>query len=134
LTWFAWLRSHTLGIIGVLAVVGVGLAVLAFVHIRSQDKELAAKNEAIGRLNERARTLTGINQQWADWAFKQQKITAADQEATAGLQREVDGLEVEAVAHRKQLDDLERDNAEVRDLLRQRLPDDLKRVLNQRRK
>ena len=134
MSWFAFLRSHVIGIIGVLAVVGVGLAAMAYLHIRSQDREIRAKAEAIGSMRAQVRTMTQINQQWADWAFKQQKITEADQEATAGLQREVDGLEVEAVAHRKQLDDLERDNAEVRDLLRQRLPDDLKRVLNQRRK
>lgn len=125
---FAWLapfKSHIFAMVGVVAVAGIGAAVIGYFHIRAQQETIAAQDDRIG-------DLVTANQSWADWATQQQKLRALEQENTRLLQDRLAQIEVRAADQSGQLKQLEASNAEVKDLLGRRLPADLRRLLEER--
>lgn len=125
---FAWLvpyKSHIFAMVGVVAVAGIGASVIAYVHIKSQRETIDAQGARIDDLVE-------INTGWQVWAGKQQQIRALEQANTQLLQDNLALIQSRSAEQSEQLKKLESSNAEVRELLGQRLPADLRSLLEQR--
>ncbi|PZQ55792.1 MAG: hypothetical protein DI555_07130 [Novosphingobium pentaromativorans] len=123
---FAKFRSEIFGMIGVLAVCGVGALIIAWLHIQRQDDQLEAKEERI-------EGLVTANKGWALHAAEQDRLRALEQKNTLLLQDKVDLIEKQGVASAAQIKDLEQSNEEVRRLMAQRLPADLRKLLEQQK-
>lgn len=118
-------RSYILAGIGVLAVAGIGTTVMSYFQIKAQNKTIEAQSAQVD-------TLTATNKGWVVWAEKETKLRALQQENVLLLQDKLALLQEQAVVNHKQLKDLEASNAEVKAFMAQRLPDDLRVLLNRK--
>ncbi|USA39609.1 hypothetical protein NCF86_00145 [Pelagerythrobacter marinus] len=118
-------RSHIIAMVGVLAVCGIGAAIIAWQHIQAQNRTIEAKDARIG-------DLVSVNDRWAAWAAQQQKLRDLEQRNTRLLQDQLAAIEQASAAQSEQLRELEASNAEVKELLGRKLPADLRRVLEGR--
>lgn len=115
-------KSELFAMIGVLAVCGLGAAVIAYCHIQQQRHTIEVQSERIG-------DLVATNKGWAKWASDQQHLRDLEQENTRLLQDKLALIESDLSEASVQLDNLEQSNAEVKELLGRRLPADLRRLL-----
>ncbi|MFC0684624.1 hypothetical protein [Novosphingobium clariflavum] len=126
LTLLAPFKSELFAMVGVLAVCGVGATVAGYLHIQRQNDQIEAKDARIGEL-------LNTNKQWAAHSAEQDRLRALEQRNTLLLQDKLALIEQQNVAASAQLKELETSNAEVRELMGRRLPDDLRRLLEQQR-
>lgn len=111
-------KAQILGLLGVLAVCGVGGAIIASIHI--------------GRQNDQIETLTATNRLWSENWKKMNAVRELEQANTLALQSKLDRISNDAAGDTERLKKLEAQNAEVKALLGTRLPADLRGLLNKR--
>ncbi|WP_313437328.1 hypothetical protein [Novosphingobium sp.] len=112
--------------VGVLAVCGIGATIAGYLHIQRQ-------NDQIGTLDKRNAELVTANKGWASRIAEQDRLRALEQKNALLLQDKLALIEKQGVASAAQIQQLEKSNAEVRELMARRLPDDLRRVLEQQK-
>lgn len=109
-------KSSLLGLLGVLAVAGIGAAAFSAVIISGKNDVIELQAET--------------NEQWATNFAAMKEKAEKDQKAVLELQATLDTLAVGAAADTERLKQLEATNAEVKELLGTRLPPDLRKLLN----
>lgn len=109
-------KSTLIGLLGVLAIAGIGAAAFSAVII-------SGKNDVI-------ELQAATNEKWSVAFDAMKEARARDQKAVLELQASLDALAVGAAADTERLKQLEATNAEVKELLGRRLPPDLRRLLN----
>jgi uncharacterized protein HemX len=119
---FAPFKSELFAMVGVLAVCGLGAAVIAYCHIQQQRQTIEVQSNRID-------DLVTVNKSWANWADSQQRLRDLEQQNTRLLQDKLALIESDLSQASVQLDQLEASNAEVKELLGRRLPADLRRLL-----
>ncbi|PNU02532.1 hypothetical protein [Novosphingobium guangzhouense] len=119
-------KSELFAMVGVLAVCGVGATIAGYLHIQRQNDQLAVKDRQIGDLSE-------ANKGWSAYAAKQNQLRDLEQKNVLLLQDKLALIEGQNVAAAAQLKELENSNAQVRELMARRLPDDLRRLLEQQK-
>lgn len=119
-------KSELFAMVGVLAVCGIGATIAGYLHIQRQ-------NDQIGTLDKRNAELVTANKGWASRVAEQDRLRALEQKNALLLQEKLALIEQQGVASAAQIQQLEKSNAEVRDLMARRLPDDLRRVLEQQK-
>ncbi|PNU02094.1 hypothetical protein A8V01_26885 [Novosphingobium guangzhouense] len=112
--------------VGVLAVCGIGATIIGWMHIQRQNDQIAVKD---GRIT----ALVEANKEWAAHSARQDRLRDLEQRNTLLLQDKLALIEGQNVAASAQLKELETSNAEVRRLMAQRLPADLRKLLEQQR-
>lgn len=86
----------------------------------------------IGKQRQELATLAATNKKWADAWGKMSQVREMEQRNAADLQAKIDAISQGARDDSDRLKELERSNEEVRNILNTRLPDDLRRLLNER--
>ncbi len=119
-------KSELFAMVGVLAVCGIGATIAGYLHIQRQ-------NDQIGTLDKRNAELVTANKGWASRIAEQDRLRALEQKNALLLQDKLALIEKQGVASAAQIQQLEKSNAEVRELMARRLPDDLRRVLEQQK-
>jgi len=119
-------KSELFAMVGVLAVCGIGATIAGYLHIQRQ-------NDQIGALDKRNAELVTANKGWASRVAEQDRLRALEQKNALLLQDKLALIEQQGVASAAQIQQLEKSNAEVRELMARRLPADLRRVLEQQR-
>jgi hypothetical protein len=111
-------KSELFALVGVLAVCGLGAAAVGSVYI--------------GRQNDTIKTLSAANKQWSQNWETMNAVREIEQKNALLLQEKLDLITQGAAEDTERLKALETQNAEVKELLGTRLPDDLRRMLNER--
>jgi hypothetical protein len=119
-------KSELFAMVGVLAVCGIGATIAGYLHIQRQ-------NDQIGTLDKRNAELVTANKGWSSRVAEQDRLRALEQKNALLLQDKLSLIEQQGVASAAQIQQLEKSNAEVRELMARRLPDDLRRVLEQQK-
>ena len=119
------IRAYLLGAVGVLAITSVGAVGVAYLQIQKQ-------NQTIASLQERNKSLIAANAEWARNTERLSELWRIEQQHVAALQVALTAIETSNTKLADQVRDLEASNAEVKEFLSRRLPDDLRRLLNQR--
>ncbi|MGO4167874.1 hypothetical protein [Novosphingobium sp. YAF33] len=119
-------KSELFAMVGVLAVCGIGATIAAYLHIQRQ-------NDQIETLDGRVGDLVIANKGWAARYAEQDRLRVLEQENVLLLQDKLDLIEQQGVASAAQLKQLEKTNAEVRELMARRLPPELRRLLEQQK-
>ncbi|WP_395326952.1 hypothetical protein WBP06_09555 [Novosphingobium sp. BL-8H] len=119
-------KSELFAMVGVLAVCGVGATIAGYLHIQRQNEQIEAKDARIG-------DLVTANKGWAAHSAEQDRLRALEQQNVLLLQDKLALIEQQNTAAAVQLKELENSNAEVRELMARRLPDDLRRLLEQQK-
>lgn len=114
---WAPIRPHLFGVIGVIAVAGLFSSVAAYAYIRKQSDLIEAQDARIGSL------VNTIDAQVA--------LRRLEQENTRLLQDKIALIEQRSSDMSSQLKELEASNAEVKEYMARRIPDDLRRLLDQ---
>ncbi len=117
LSLWAPIRPHLFGVIGVIAVAGLISSAAAYAYIRKQAEVIEARDTQIAGL---AAAVTA-----------QVTLRQLEQENTRLLQDKIALIEERSADMSDQLKKLEATNAEVREFMARRIPDDLRRVLDQ---
>jgi len=123
-SWLAPFKSQIFAMVGVIAVAGIGASIIAYVHIQSQRETIKAQDDRIG-------DLVTINKDWSTWARQQQRLRNLEQRNVLLLQDQLAAIEARSAEQSEQLKALEASNAEVKEFLGRRIPDDLRRLLEQ---
>ncbi|WP_277666511.1 hypothetical protein, partial [Novosphingobium lindaniclasticum] len=110
-------KSELLAMIGVLAICGIGATVAAYLHIQRQNDQIATLDTRVG-------DLVSANKGWADRYAEQDRLRALEQKNVLLLQDKLALIEQQGVASSAQIKELEKSNAEVRELMARRLPPD----------
>jgi len=118
-------RSGLIAFAGVLFVAMLSAMAMGYMQIRAAES-------TIDRQATRITDLTEINQGWQKHAAEQDRIRALEQQNALLLQEKLALIEDHYSVTSKQLKDLEASNAEVKEFLGQRLPNDLRRLLQQK--
>lgn len=121
--WLAPFKSQLFAMAGVVAVAGIGTTIMAYSHIKAQERTIDVQSERIG-------DLVKINRDWAKQDRMRARLRDIEQKNTQLLQGQLAALDEKAAMQSKQLRELEKNNAEVKELLSRRLPADLKRLLD----
>ena len=116
-------KSYLFGMAGVIAVAGIGTTIMAYFHIRAQEKTIEVQSSRI-------RDLVEINRDWARQAALSDRVRAIEHENARLLQEQLAVIEDGSAPQSQQLRALAKNNAEVNELLSRRLPDDLRKLLN----
>lgn len=111
------IRPHLFGVVGVIAVCGLISSVAAYAYIRKQSDLIEAQDARIGSL------VNTIDAQVA--------LRRLEQENTRLLQDKIAIIEQRSSDMSNQLKELEASNAEVKEYMARRIPDDLRRLLDQ---
>jgi hypothetical protein len=119
-------KSELLAMVGVLAICGIGATIAAYLHIQRQNDQIATLDTRVG-------DLVSANRGWADRYAEQDRLRALEQKNVLLLQDKLALIEQQGVASSAQIKELEKSNAEVRELMARRLPPDLRRLLEQQR-
>lgn len=119
-------RSQIIAGVGVLAVCGVGATCIAWIHIQRLNDQIETRD---GRIE----GLEATNKNWAAHAAEQDRLRSLEQQNVLLLQDKLALIEQQNTSAAAQLKDLETSNAEVRELMAQRLPADLRRLLEQQK-
>lgn len=119
------IRAYLLGAVGVLAITSVGAVGISYLQIQRQ-------NEIIGRLQDRNKDLVEANAEWARNAQRLSELWRIEQQHVAALNVALTAIETSNTQLADQVSELEKSNAEVKEFLSRRIPDDLRRVLNQK--
>lgn len=115
-------RPEMFALVAVVAVMGVGMAIIGHLYIKGQKDRIAIQSERITEL-------THINAQWKENYVKQQALREREQQSVLALQDHVAQIETHSANTEKQLAELRRTNEEIRNYLDQPIPDGLKRML-----
>jgi hypothetical protein len=119
-------KSELFAMVGVLAVCGIGATIAGYLHIQRQNDQLATKDKQIADLGVANKGLSAH-------VAEQDRLRALEQQNTILLQDKLALIEQQGVASAVQIRELEKSNAEVRELMARRLPADLRRVLEQQK-
>jgi hypothetical protein len=119
-------KSELFAMVGVLAVCGIGATIAGYLHIQRQNDQLTTKDRQIADLGVANKGLSAH-------VAEQDRLRALEQKNTLLLQDKVDLIEKQGVASAAQIKDLEQSNEEVRRLMAQRLPADLRKLLEQQK-
>lgn len=119
------IRAYLLGAVGVLAITSVGAVGISYLQIQKQ-------NEVIVRLQDRNKDLVVANAEWARNAQRLSELWRIEQQHVAALNVALAAIETSNTKLADQVNELEASNAEVKEFLSRRIPDDLRRVLNQK--
>ncbi len=118
-------RPHIFGAIGVLMVCGLVSTALAWFHIRAQGRTIAAQMQTI---ETKDRTIDGLGR-----AIRAQvTLRRLEQRNTLLLQDKVALIEAQSSDMANKINELEAHNAEVREFMARPIPDDLRRLLEER--
>ena len=123
ISFLAPFKSYLFGLAGVIAVAGIGTTLMAYSHIRAQEKTIEAQSGRIGDLVE-------INRDWAKQAALRDQMREIEHKNALLLQEQLAVIEERSASQSAQLRELEKNNAEVKELLSRRLPADLRKLLN----
>lgn len=123
ISFLAPFKSYLFGLAGVIAVAGIGTTLIAWRHIQAQEKTIEAQSGRIGDLVE-------INRDWAKQAALRDRLREIEHKNALLLQEQLAVIEERSASQSQQLRELEKNNAEVKELLSRRLPADLKRLLD----
>lgn len=116
-------KSQLFAMMGVLAVCGIGAAVIGWLHIQEQDKTNAA-------LAERNKDLTDANKTWAATYDVLKRNAQLEHDNTRLLQDKLALIEQRSATTSEQLKELEKTNGEVKEYLSRPIPADLRRLLD----
>ncbi|GEM_PF-841850 len=119
-------KSELFAMVGVLAVCGIGATIAGYLHIQRQNDQLTTKDSQIAALGVANKGLSAH-------VAEQDRLRALEQQNTILLQDKLALIEQQGVASAVQIRELEKSNAEVRELMARRLPADLRRVLEQQK-
>ncbi|AOR77236.1 hypothetical protein [Novosphingobium resinovorum] len=122
---FAKFRSEIFGMIGVLAVCGVGALIVAWLHIQRQDDQISTQATQIT-------ALADANKGWVIYMKRRDQLRDAEQRNTLLLQDKLTLIEGQNAANAAQLQKLRDENAEVREYLSRPIPADLRRLLDKK--
>ncbi|EJU11739.1 hypothetical protein LH128_17367 [Sphingomonas sp. LH128] len=122
---FAKFRSEIFGMIGVLAVCGVGALIIAWLHIQRQDDQISTQATQIT-------ALADANKGWVVYMKRRDQLRDAEQRSTLLLQDKLTLIEGQNAANAAQLQKLRDENAEVREYLSRPIPADLRRLLDKK--
>lgn len=122
---FAKFRSEIFGMIGVLAVCGVGALIIAWLHIQRQDDQISTQATQIT-------ALADANKGWVIYMKRRDQLRDAEQRNTLLLQDKLTLIEGQNAANAAQLQKLRDENAEVREYLSRPIPADLRRLLDKK--
>lgn len=118
-------RPHIIGAIGVLMVCGIMSTAVAWLHIKAQGRTIAAQVQTI---EEKDRTISGLGR-----AIRAQvALRRLEQRNTLLLQDKVALIEAQSSDMSNKIKELEASNAEVREFMARPIPDDLRRLLEER--
>lgn len=118
------IRSYLVGGVAVLAVCGLATGALAWFHIRQQNETIDAKDQVIVSQADQIGSLSKtIN--------AQVRLRELEQENTRQLQDDLAAIQEQSAGLSRQITELEASNAEVREFMATRIPDDLRRLLDQ---
>lgn len=120
-SWRSWLFAF----VGVLAVAGVSAGIMSYLYIQGQNKRIEDKNEIIAL---QAQTNDQWSKNWDSMKAKQQ----LDQQSMLDLQAQLETIAADNEGLAAGIKKLEATSAETRDYLRSRIPDDLRRLLEQK--
>lgn len=120
------IKSELFAMVGVLAVCGVGAGIIGYLHIQRQNDQLATKDRQIGKLVE-------ANKGWFVYMKRRDQLRDLEQRNVLLLQDKLALIDGQNTALATQIKQLEQSNAEVRELMSRRLPDDLRRLLEQQK-
>ncbi|MGH6746603.1 hypothetical protein [Novosphingobium sp.] len=120
------IKSELLAMVGVVAICGIGATIAGYLHIQRQNAQIETLDTRIG-------DLVIANKGWAARATEQDRLRALEQKNVLLLQDKLALIEQQGVASAAQLKQLEKTNAEVRELMARRLPPELRRMLEQQK-
>lgn len=109
-----------------------GLTVTMWADRVSLRKQLTTANQNISTLKNRVATVEIVNRAHEATINDLQELRKTDSETLAGLVEDYNKLTQRERQARAKVSDLEKRNEEVRRFLDQRLPDDLRQLLNER--
>lgn len=115
-------KSELFALVGVLAVCGIGTTIAAWLYSRAQADTITAQQATIDL---QAQT----NEQWAKNWDRMQDQRRRDQQAVIDLQAQLGLISDDNDEMAASIKELEKSNADVRDYLSGKLPDELRRVL-----
>ena len=122
---FGKLRPHLLALVGVIAVAGVGTAVLAGFYVR-QQRQTIEQQEA--RLKDKMAQINGLiaaNDHMVE-------LRTLEQQNTLELETKLDLIETHHASLVAEVRKLEASNADVKAFMDRRIPPDLRRLLQQK--
>ncbi len=124
LSLWAPIRPHLFGVVGVIAVAGLISCAAAYAYIRKQAQVIDQQTKVV---EAREQQIAGL----AAAVTAQVTLRQLEQENTRLLQDKIALIEERSSDMSSQLKQLEATNAEVREFMARRIPDDLRRVLDQ---
>lgn len=121
----AQFRSQLFALVGVLAVCGVGAAVISYIHIASQRETIDAQEGVI-------QLQAATNQQWSQNWQDMKEIRKVDQQAVTDLQAAVGLIAEDNEEMAQAVKRLEANDEIVKKYMAQPIPPELRRVLQQK--
>lgn len=118
-------KSELFAIVGVLAVAGIGTAVISYFYTKAQARTIEAQRDTIEL---QAQT----NDQWARNWETMSRVRQIEQQSALDLQAQLALIAQDNDAMATSIKELEATSAETRDYLRNRIPDDLRRLLSEK--
>lgn len=118
-------RPYLMGLCAVLFVAMISGMGMGYLQLKAQEARIETQATRIT-------DLTKINEGWREHAAKLDKFRALEQQNALLLQEKLALIEGHYSVTSQQLKDLEASNAEVKEFLGQRLPADLRRLLEQK--
>lgn len=122
---FSPLKSHLFAMVGVLAVCGLGAAVISYIHIRTQRATIEAQSKTIDLQAE-------TNEKWAQNWKDMKALRQIDQDAVSGLQTQLSVIAQDNDDMADSIKNLEATNAEIKEYMSRPIPDELRRLLQQK--
>ena len=120
---FAPWRPYLIGLVGVIAVCGIGMSVASYMIIGEKNERIAATDQRVKDMTEALTSLTEATN--AVLALRE-----VEQENTRLLQDKLALLDERSAATSQQLKEMEKTNAEVREYMARPIPADLRRLLD----
>lgn len=120
---FAPWRPYLIGLVGVIAVCGIGMSVASYMIIGEKNERIAVTDQRVKDMTEALTSLTEATN--AVLALRE-----VEQENTRLLQDKLALLDERSAATSQQLKEMEKTNAEVREYMARPIPPDLRRLLD----
>lgn len=120
---FAPWRPYLIGLVGVIAVCGIGMSVASYMIIGEKNERIAVTDQRVKDMTEALTSLTEATN--AVLALRE-----VEQENTRLLQDKLALLDERSAATSQQLKEMEKTNAEVREYMARPIPADLRRLLD----
>lgn len=120
---FAPWRPYLIGLVGVIAVCGIGMSVASYMIIGEKNERIAVTDQRVKDMTEALTSLTEATD--AVLALRE-----VEQENARLLQDKLALLDERSAATSQQLKEMEKTNAEVREYMARPIPADLRRLLD----